>query len=82
MRERERERQHLCLCDELYWHQVCLGRHFHLEQPMGSDMLKQSEMYEIATGTMPASFDQCQVGGLGLPQDDRFLRKRTVVHTT
>ena len=30
---RERERVHLKLCNELYLHQVALGRHFHLEQP-------------------------------------------------
>ena len=82
MEKRQTEKPNLNLCHDLYWHQVCLGRHFHLEQPSGSEMIQQSEMYDIATGTMPASFDQCRVGGLRLPQDDRFLRKRTVVHTT
>ena len=79
---REQEREHLTLCNELYWHQVCAGRHFHLEQPQGSELMKQSEVYDVALGTMPASFDQCRVGGLRLPQDDRFLRKRTIVNIT
>ena len=30
---RKREKGHLQLCTELFWHQVSLGRHFHTEQP-------------------------------------------------
>lgn len=69
----------------MYWHQVCLGKHVHLEQPSGSDMMKQ-EVYDIATvqercrrHLINARWVDCVCRRI---QDDRFLRKRTVVHTT
>ena len=79
---REFERRYLTLCNDIYWHQVSHGRHFHLEQPQGSDMLKQPEVYDIMSGTLAVSFDQCTVGRLRVPGTDKYLRKRSNVQTT
>ena len=79
---REFERRYLKLCNDIYWHQVSHGRHFRLEQPQGSDMLKQPEVYDIMSGTLTASFDQCTVGMLRVPGTDKYLRKRSNVQTT
>ena len=82
LHERESERVHLQLCNDLYLHQVGQSRHFHLEQPFGSEMIFQNELNEVRLGTLPATFDMCQVGKLRLPQDPRYLQKRTQVFTT
>ena len=36
----------------------------------------------MAHGTLRAQFDMCEVGGLGVPKGNNFLRKRSVVQTT
>ena len=79
---RENEKVHLKLCQELYWHQVALGRHFHMEQPQGSEAFNQKEVEEIVWGTYRTVFDMCEVGGLKIPKGNNYLRKRTVVLTT
>eukprot|EP00435_Cladocopium_sp_Y103_P017364 s1359_g4.t1 len=79
---RERERVHLKLCCELYWHQVSLNRHFHLEQPQGSEAMEQKELRDVVWGTYRTVFDMCEVGGLKIPKGNNYLRKRTVVLTT
>ena len=63
-------------------HQAAHGRHFHLEQPQGSEMIRQPEIEDVALGTLPATFDQCQVGKLKLSKADKYFRKRTTVFTT
>ena len=73
---------HLELCNEIYLHQVTQGNHVHLEQPSHSCMLKQQELFDLATGTLPAHFDMCTAGKLHLPQSEKFLKKATVVYTT
>eukprot|EP00435_Cladocopium_sp_Y103_P048495 s2024_g14.t1 len=45
-------------------------------------MIDQPELQEIKMGTLPATFDMCQVGQLKLPRTEAFLQKRTQVHTT
>ena len=80
--EREADKHHLQLCNELYMHQVSEGRHFQLEQPQGSEMMKQPQLVEAHLGTLPATFDMCTVGRLNLPGSSQFLRKRTTVYTT
>ena len=70
------------LCNELYLHQVTLGRHFHLEQPQGLEALTQKELNDVAIGTLRIVFDMCEVGGLKIVRGNAFLRKRTVVYTT
>ena len=77
---REEEKPNLELCQEIYWYQVSQGRHFHMEQPQGSEMLEQKEVEDIAWGTYRTVFDMCEVGKLRL--GNNYLRKRTVVHTT
>ena len=79
---RQHERQHLKLCCEVFWFQVIHGRHFHLEQPQGSEALSQAEVEDIVLGTYRTVFDMCEVGGLRIPKGNNYLRKRTLVLTT
>ena len=82
LHQRKRDVCHLELCNELYLHQVSRGKHFHLEQPYGSEMTKQPQLSDVVTGTLPAFFDMCQAGKLRAPNQKHFLRKRTQVLTT
>ena len=82
LEQRKEDLCHLELCNELYLHQVARGKHFHLEQPYGSEMMKQPQLHDVITGTLPAFFDMCQVGQLRTPNKDQFLQKRTQVWTT
>ena len=77
---RHTEQPNLVLCRQLYLHQVSEGRHFHLEQPQGSEMLEEKAMWEIKCGTLRTVFDMCEVGKLKI--GNNFLRKRSVVQTT
>jgi hypothetical protein len=70
------------LCTEIFWHQVSLGRHFHLEQPRGSEALEQKELEDVVAGTYYTVFDMCEAGQLKVPPGNNYLRKRTVVLTT
>lgn len=54
---RQVEKGHLKLCTEIFWHQVGLGRHFHLEQPRGSEALEQKELEGVVAGTYYTVFD-------------------------
>lgn len=56
------------------------GRHFHLEQPQGSDTLKQPELYDLMTGTLTSSFDQCTVGKLHVPGRSIVQRTSRILH--
>ena len=76
------DKVHLELCNQLYLYQMSKSRHFHLEQPLGSEMIKQPELVDVHMGTLPATFDMCQVGKLKLPRSNDYLRKRTQVFTT
>ena len=82
LHEREEDKKHLILCNELYLHQVGEEKHFHLEQPQGSEMMSQPELDDARLGTLPATFDMCRMGKLKLPNQDKFLQKRTQVFTT
>ncbi len=57
------------------------GRHFHLEQPVGSSMHQLQVFKPIHQRTLRSILDICQFG-LKIPHTDRFLRKRTQVFTT
>ena len=46
-KERNSDRYHLTLCNDLYMHQVSKGHHFHLEQPQGSEAIDQPEVKDI-----------------------------------
>jgi len=80
--DREEQRLHLKLCDEVYNYQVLNGNHFHMEQPQGSIAFDQPEMENVAKGTLKSVFDMCEVGKLKVPLGNNFLRKRTQVRTT
>ena len=82
LRERVSEQHHLSLRNEIYLHQISKGRHFHIEQPSGSDLFKQPQVDDIVTGCLPAFFDMCQAGKLRDPHNKHFLRKPTQVLTT
>ena len=69
--ERQQERCHLQLCNDIYLHQVGLNRHFHLEQPHGSEMIDQPDLSDTKMGTLQATFDMCQVGKLRLPNTSK-----------
>ena len=77
---RENESPNLSLCNDLYWHQVTHRRHFHMEQPQGSDMMSRKETRDIVWGTLKTVFDMCEVGKLKV--GNNYLRKRTEVYTT
>ena len=77
---RKHERPNLVLCEEIYLYQVENGRHFHLEQPVGSELLLQPELEQTRYGTLPTIFDMCEVGKLNWKGEP--LQKRTIVLTT
>ena len=79
---RDADRPHLVLCNQLYLYQMSNSRHFHLEQPRGSEMIMQAELNDVRLGTLPSTFDMCQVGKLRLPGTNQFLQKRTQVFTS
>ena len=86
--KRKHERKHLRLCNELFLHQMVVGGHFHMEQPLGSELIHQPEVRDIRLGTLCTTFDMCEVGKLLAPaatkqrRGNNFLRKRTTVYTT
>lgn len=45
-------------------------------------MIKQPQLYDASTGTLPAYFDMCQAGRLKAPFSEKFLKKSTQVLTT
>ena len=79
--KRDAQRQHLHLCNMISLYQMERGRHFHLEQPLGSDAVKQPELRDVKEGTLRTCFDMCMVGKLQTSNGE-YMRKRTVVHTT
>ena len=79
---REHEAIHMLVCDAVCQHQLSLNRHFHLEQPGGSDMMYQSEMSNIIDNTFRASCDQCTAGKLKHPSTLLPLKKNMQIFTT
>ena len=79
---RQAEQTHLSLCSEVYDYQGVNGRHFHMEQPQGSEVFEQKRLGNVVNGTLRAVFDMCEVGKLKVPEGNNFLRKRSIVRTT
>ena len=79
--QQQREMIHVKFCAQLCDHQVRNGRHFHLEQPVGSCMHQLQVFKPIRQHTLRSIFDMCQFG-LKIPHTERFLRKRSQVFTT
>ena len=84
LKSRQAEKVHLCLCDAMHSFQCWRGPlfHFHLEQPLGSEMTHQKEMSRIVHNTLKAVCDMCSAGHLKHPETPSFLRKRTQILTT
>ena len=80
--QRLRSLQQVALCITVFRFQVFHKRHFHLEQPKGSLMLKLACLRELRSQTMTASFDLCRLGGPADPESGKPFRKGTTVLTT
>ena len=72
---------HAKLCARLGQYQIQHGRHFHFEQPNGSQLPKLNVFDTIRSKLGIARFDMCKFG-LRIPKTNRFLRKRSQVLTT
>ena len=62
--------------------QVEESRHFHLEQPFGSTMLKVHGTQSLTERTHRCCFDMCKAGDLRDPMSHNPIRKRMIVVTT
>ena len=62
--------------------QTSQSRHFHMEQPFGSTMLKTPGTQTLTDNTHRCCFDMCKMGDLRDPQSKAFIRKRMMVLTT
>ena len=54
----------LCLAVVLFRYQRSLGRHFHMEQPEGTEMFKVPCMQEVLSSLSWCKFDLCRLGNL------------------
>ena len=63
----------------LYRYQQVHGRHFHLEQPSGSEMLRVPCVQSIVNELSWCCFDMCRLGNLRDPTSQEPIRKRLVV---
>ena len=72
---------HVLLCSQICTYQHKLGRHFHLEQPCGSNMVNLPEFRSVAAVAQQARLDMCRFG-LRIPKTSRFIRKSSQVWTT
>ena len=72
---------HVQLCARLCEHQHKLGKHFHLEQPLGSRMPDLPEFHPIKKRTLRARFHMCRFG-LKIPGTNKFIQKGSQVFST
>lgn len=79
--QQESERSHVRLCAQLCEYQGRRGRHFHIEQPVGSAMVNLPEFVPIKKYAQQATFDMCSFG-LKIPGTSRFIKKRTQIWTS
>ena len=84
MHARMEDEPHLMLCEAVFTLQSQRGPefHFHLEQPVGSDMLYQDFLQIIVANTHLARCDLCTAGNLKHPVSKMALQKGTQVLTT
>ena len=82
--DRRAESVHLKLCDALFRLQDWRGDdfHFHLDQPLGSELIYQHDMDNIVRHTLRVTCDMCTAGNLKHPESQQWLRKRTQIWTT
>ena len=62
--------------------QVSHHRHFHIERPLGSTMLKVPGTQSITEQSRRCCYDMCKMGDLQDPQPKEFIRKRMIMITT
>ena len=72
----------LALAVVLFRFQKAHGRHFHLEQPLGSDMLQVPCVQAIVRELSWCCFDMCRLGNLKDPRTSEPIRKRLIVCTS
>ena len=72
----------LALAVVLFRFQQVHGRHFHLEQPFGSDMLSVPCVQNIVQELSWCCFDMCRLGNLRDPRSQEPIRKRLIVCTS
>ena len=84
MRARQEDEPHLLLCEAVFTLQSDRGPefHFHLEQPIGSEMLYQDSLQTIVANTFLTRCDLCTAGNLKHPINHMALQKGTQVLTT
>ena len=84
MQAREDDLVHLQLCAAIFELQISRGNnfHFHLEQPVGSDMLYEEPLQSILDHSLIARCDMCVAGRLTHPESKLPLQKGTQIITT
>lgn len=81
-KDREDQRIHVSLCAKICRYQLSRSRHFHLEQPLGSAMIKLEEFQSILVPQVSkVVVDMCAFG-LRIPRTNKFLKKASVIYTT
>ena len=84
MLAREEDEVHLLLCAAIFEWQCSQGPtfHFHLEQPVGSEMLYEQPLQEIIRQSQIVRCDMCVAGKLTHPESQKPLQKGTQIITT
>ena len=74
----------LMLCEAVFRWQLLSGDncHFHLEQPVGSDMLYQDSLQLILDNALLVRCDMCNAGHLHHPVNQLAIQKGTQIVTT
>ena len=80
-RSREESIKHLKLCNVVMKMQVSESRHFHMENPVHSEIWDQKEIHDILVNTRTILFDQCRFG-LRHPETQERLKKGTRLQST
>ena len=84
MLAREGDEVHLQLCEAAFLHQHRMGTafHFHLEQPVRSDMLYETPMQSIVECLKRIQCDLCNAGNLRHPVSGKHLQKGTQIFSS
>lgn len=82
MQSREDSLWQVSLAVILFRFQQTRQRHFHMEQPYGSEMWKVPVIQEVCDQTQQCCFDLCRVGKLVDPDSGLPIRKRLSICTT
>lgn len=82
MQDRDQNLWQISLGIVLFRYQVQNGRHYHMEQPRGPQMLTTAGIQEIINHTYKCCFDLCTFGNLKDPQTRDPIRKSLIVCST